>query len=113
MQYAPIEASTMTPEQEQSILVAIDRELAQERRDPLIRLVREMFDSYGQYSTGRDHAMVHAVVAALRPQPKTLTDAEIYDALEAEFLGSDAKRNWQDDLRVARAIEAKILEKNT
>ena len=40
------------------------------------------------------------------PQRKPLTDEEIQDALEAEFLGSDLKRNWQDDLRVARAIEA-------
>jgi hypothetical protein len=40
------------------------------------------------------------------PQRKPLTDEEIQDALEAEFLGSEAKRNWQDDLRVARAIEA-------
>jgi len=47
----------------------------------------------------------------IKPQLKTLTDSEICDALEAEFLGSDAKRNWQDDLRVARAIEALILEK--
>jgi hypothetical protein len=39
-------------------------------------------------------------------QRKSLTDEEIQDALEAEFLGGDAKRNWQDDLRVARAIEA-------
>ena len=103
----------MTPEQEQSILSAIDRELAQERRDPLIRLVREIFDSYGQYSTGSDHAMVHAIVAALRPAPKTLTDTEISDALESEFLDSGTKRNWADDLRVARAIEALMLEKNT
>ena len=103
----------MTPEQEQAILVALDRELAAERRDPLIRLVRELFDSYGHYSTGRDHATVHAIVAALRPAPKTLTDVEIQDALEAEFLGEDTKRNWVEDLRVARAIEAKSLEKNT
>ena len=101
----------MTPEQEQAILAALDRELAQERRDPLIRLVREMFDSYGQFATGRDHAMVHAIVAALRPTPKTLTDAEIYDALEAEFLGEDTKRNWQDDLRIAYCIEALVKEK--
>ena len=47
------------------------------------------------------------------PQRKPLTDEEIQDALESEFLGSDAKRNWQDDLRVARAIEAKLKEKNT
>ncbi|NCX55644.1 MAG: hypothetical protein EBW87_00380 [Burkholderiaceae bacterium] len=40
------------------------------------------------------------------PQRKPLTDDEIQDALEAEFLGCDTKRNWQDDLRVARAIEA-------
>lgn len=39
-------------------------------------------------------------------QRKPLTDEEIRDALEAEFLHSDGKRNWQDDLRVARAIEA-------
>lgn len=99
----------MTPEQ--AILTALDRELAAERRDPLIRLVREMFDSYGQSSTGRDHATIHAIVAALRPTPKTLTDTEIYDALELEFLGEDTKRCWADDLRIARAIEAKILEK--
>ena len=101
----------MTPEQERGILTALDHELDAERRDPLIRLVREMFDSYGHYATGRDHALVHAVVAALRPQPKTLTDTEIQDALEAEFWDSGTKRNWADDLRVARAIEAKILEK--
>jgi hypothetical protein len=47
------------------------------------------------------------------PQRKPLTDEEIRDALEAEFLHSDGKRNWQDDLRVARAIEAKLKEKNT
>ena len=46
------------------------------------------------------------------PQRKPLTDEEIQDALEAEFLGCDAKRNWQDDWRVARAIEAKLKEKN-
>jgi hypothetical protein len=40
------------------------------------------------------------------PQRKPLTNEEIQDALEVEFLGSDLKRNWQDDLRVARAIEA-------
>ena len=40
------------------------------------------------------------------PQRKPLTDEEIRYALESEFLGSDEKRNWQDDLRVARAIEA-------
>jgi hypothetical protein len=39
-------------------------------------------------------------------QRKPLTDEEIQDALEVEFLGSDLKRNWQDDLRVAQAIEA-------
>jgi hypothetical protein len=40
------------------------------------------------------------------PQRKPLTHEEIRDALEAEFLGSDEKRSLQDDLRVARAIEA-------
>lgn len=113
MQHAPIKASTMTPEQEQGILSALDRELAADRRDPLIRLVRELFDSYGHYATGREHAMVHAIVACLKPEPKTLTDVEIQDALEQEFCDSGVKRNWQDDLRVARAIEAKILEKYT
>jgi hypothetical protein len=101
----------MTPEQEQGILTALDRELSAERRDPLIRLVRELFDSYGHYATGRDHAMVHAIVACLKPEPKTLTDVEIQDALEAEFLGEDTKRNWADDLRVARCIEALVKEK--
>ena len=49
------------------------------------------------------------------PQRKPLTDEEIQYALESEFLSSDEKRNWQDDLRVARAIEAAhgIKEKNT
>jgi hypothetical protein len=47
------------------------------------------------------------------PQRKPLTDEEIQNALEAEFLGCDAKRNWQDDWRVARAIEAKLKERNT
>jgi hypothetical protein len=103
----------MTPEQEQAILTAIDHELAAERRNPLIRLVREIFDSYGQGATGRDHALVHAVVAALRPTPKTLTDTEIYDALELEFLDSGTKRCWADDLRIARCIEALVKEKNT
>ena len=40
------------------------------------------------------------------PQRKPLTDEEVQYALESAFLGSDEKRNWQDDLRVARAIEA-------
>jgi hypothetical protein len=40
------------------------------------------------------------------PQRKPMTDEEIQYALESAFLGSDEKRNWQDDLRVARAIEA-------
>jgi hypothetical protein len=101
----------MTPEQEQGILSALDRELSAERRDPLVRLVREMFDSYGHYATGRDHATIHAIVALLKPQPQILTVTEIRDALEAEFLDSGTKRNWQDDLRVARCIEAKVLEK--
>ena len=39
-------------------------------------------------------------------QRKPLTEEKIQDALEAEFLNSDAKRNWHDDVRVARAIEA-------
>ena len=101
----------MTPEQEQGILSALDRELAADRRDPLIRLVRELFDSYGHYATGRDHAMVHAIVACLKPQPKALTVTEIQDALEQEFCDSGVKRNWQDDLRVARCIEALVKEK--
>ena len=41
-----------------------------------------------------------------------LTESEIQDALEAEFLGSLSKRNWQDDLRVARAMESASREKN-
>ena len=50
----------------------------------------------------------HIVVGQVSfpPQRKPLTDEEIQYALESEFLGSDEKRNWQDDLRVARATEA-------
>lgn len=49
----------------------------------------------------------------IKPELKALTVTEIRDALEQEFCDSGVKRNWQDDLRVARAIEAKLLEKNT
>jgi hypothetical protein len=65
----------------------------------------------------------HFATCKARPVPEVepfaqrtwvgLTDEEIQDALEIEFLGCDAKRNWQDDLRVAQAIEAKLKEKNT
>jgi len=44
--------------------------------------------------------------ATTPPQRKPLTDEEIQYALESKFLSSDEKRNWQDDLRVARATEA-------
>jgi hypothetical protein len=57
-------------------------------------------------SSGNVASMWVTPVKATPPQRKSLTDEEIQYALEAEFLGSDAKRNWQDDLRVARAIEA-------
>jgi hypothetical protein len=49
----------------------------------------------------------------IKPELKALTVTEIRDALEQEFCDSGVKRNWADDLRVARAIEAKLLEKNT
>ena len=38
------------------------------------------------------------------PPLRELSDGEIRDMLEAEFLGSDKKRDLQDDLRVARAV---------
>lgn len=39
-------------------------------------------------------------------QPAEVSDAEIRDALEAEFLNEPGKRNLADDLRIARAILA-------
>ena len=101
----------MTPEQEQSILSAIDRELAAERRDPLIRLVREMFDSYGQSATGRDHAMVHAVVAALKPQPQTWVGLP---PEEFKYIASKYLLNREAGLEYFQEeLEAKLREKNT
>lgn len=44
--------------------------------------------------------------ATLQAQPAEVSDTEIVDALEAEFLGEPGKRNLADDLRVARAILA-------
>lgn len=41
-----------------------------------------------------------------KAQRKPLTDEQIRDALEAEFLGEPGGRNLADDLRVARATEA-------
>lgn len=46
---------------------------------------------------------------AQEPADVTLTESEIRDALEAEFLGEAQKaqkRVWEDDLRIARAIIA-------
>ena len=39
------------------------------------------------------------------PQRKPLTEEEIRDLLEAEFLGRDGKRSWDDDLQVFRLAE--------
>lgn len=39
-------------------------------------------------------------------QPAEVSDAEIRDALEAEFLNEPGKRNLADDMRIARAILA-------
>ena len=58
------------------------------------------------YSTTVALQAAREALKSLPPQRKPLTNEEIQDALEVEFLGSDLKRNWQDDLRVARAIEA-------
>lgn len=58
--------------------------------------------------TATDVAAAWDVVGPLYlapPQRKPLTEEEIRYALESEFLGFDEKRNWQDDLRVARAVE--------
>jgi hypothetical protein len=96
-------------------------------KDEALRLALEALEAHADIGIKSDKAIT-AIKAALEakdeplvylpptasldnacyipPQRKPLTDEEIQDALEAEFIGSGLKRNWQDDLRVARAIEA-------
>jgi len=102
----------MTPEQEQSILSAIDRELAADRRDPLIRLVREIFDSYGQSATGRDHATVHAVVAALKPPSQHTWQG--LPPEEFKYIASKYLLNREAGLEYFQEeLETKLRELNT
>jgi len=83
---------------------------ALEANDEPVGLIESLKDAQpccGQYETcWRACTPRGKFIGQRDAQRKPLTDEEIQDALEAEFLGSDAKRNWQDDLRVARAIEA-------
>lgn len=51
---------------------------------------------------------VSELAALQSAQPAEVSDAEIRDALEAEFLGEPGKRNLEDDLRVARASLARL-----
>jgi hypothetical protein len=82
----------------------------QEAKDEPVGLIESLKDAKpccGQYETcWRACTPRGKFIGQRDAQRKPLTDEEIQDALEAEFLGCDAKRNWQDDLRVARAIEA-------
>jgi hypothetical protein len=83
---------------------------ALEAKDEPVGLIESLKDAQpccGQYETCWRACTPRGKFLGQRDaQRKPLTDEEIQDALEAEFLGSDLKRNWQDDLRVARAIEA-------
>jgi hypothetical protein len=83
---------------------------ALEAKDEPVGLIESLKDAQpccGQYETcWRACTPRGKFIGRRDAQRKPLTDDEIQDALEAEFLGSDLKRNWQDDLRVARAIEA-------
>ncbi len=82
----------------------------QEAKNEPVGLIESLKDAKpccGQYETcWRACTPRGKFIGQRDAQRKPLTDEEIQDALEAEFLGGDAKRNWQDDLRVARAIEA-------
>lgn len=83
---------------------------ALEANDEPVGLIESLKDAQpccGQYETcWRACTPRGKFIGQRDAQRKPLTDEEIQDALEAEFLGCDKKRNWQDDLRVARAIEA-------
>jgi len=85
-------------------------EAALEAKNEPVGLIESLKDAQpccGQYATcWRACTPRGKFIGQRDAQRKPLTDEEIQDALEAEFLGGDAKRNWQDDLRVARAIEA-------
>ena len=60
----------------------------------------------GQYDEIAVEALSHHLAALQSAQPAEVSDAEIRDALEAEFLNEPGKRNLADDLRIARAILA-------
>ena len=86
------------------------RQAALEAKDEPVGLIESLKDAQpccGQYATcWRACTPRGKFIGQRDAQRKSLTDEEIQDALEVEFLGSNLKRNWQDDLRVARAIEA-------
>jgi len=83
---------------------------ALEAKDEPVGLIESLKDAKpccGQYETcWRACTPRGKFIGQRDAQRKPLTDEQIQDVLEAEFLGCDAKRNWQDDLRVARTIEA-------
>ena len=85
-------------------------EAALEAKNEPVGLIESLKDAQpccGQYATcWRACTPRGKFIGQRDAQRKSLTDEEIQDALEVEFLGSNLKRNWQDDLRVARAIEA-------
>jgi len=84
-----------------------DCKLAKNEPVGLIESLKDAQPCCGQYATcWRACTPRGKFIGQRDAQRKSLTDEEIQDALEVEFLGSDLKRNWQDDLRVARAIEA-------
>ena len=89
---------------------AVKEALAQPKQEPVAFInVEQRKLEWAKYMTWGTPTVVNLPKIPLYttpPQRKPLTDEEIRYALESEFLGSDEKRNWQDDLRVSRAIEA-------
>ena len=62
----------------------------------------------GEPAFTADQMRAYALAALSQPSPELagVSDEEIRDALEAEFLGEAPNRVWEDDLRIARAILA-------
>jgi hypothetical protein len=104
--------TSMYPQQKQlQAITAIKEALAQPEQEPKCGAIIEVFGKdwrleYLSLPVGKHKLYTQQYTYTTPPQRKPLTDEEIQYALESEFLSSDERRNWQDDLRVARAIEA-------
>ncbi len=104
--------TSMYPQQKQlQAITAIKEALAQPEQEPKCGAIIEVFGKdwrleYLSLPVGKHKLYTQQYTYTTPPQRKPLSDEEIRYALESEFLGSDEKRNWQDDLQIARAIEA-------